>query len=87
MMNENDNKRPQDVVFFEAIETDDGRFVLRTGDTKEVIFSLQFAFNANQILNGNQDEIARAIINAGVQVVGKVIEKNRAEHFVSHTIH
>jgi|GEM_PF-1795120 len=84
----NDNKQqPTDVIFFEAIETEDGRFILRTGDTKEIIFLLQFAPNTNHLLNGVQDKIAKVMIEVGVQMVGKAIEQNRAEGFISHTIH
>jgi len=70
------NPASANVLFFEAIETNEGRVILRTGDTKEVILALEFADSANSLLQGGQTEIAKAMIDAGVQMAGRIIEQN-----------
>jgi len=72
---------------FEAIEDGHGRIILRTGDTKEVILFLEFADSANNLLQGSQIEIAKAMISAGVQIVGPVVERNRGLECSSYLVH
>jgi len=80
------SKNRLESMLFEAIQTHEGRFVVRRGDSKENLFTLEFGDAAQNILQGSHQEIAAAMIEAGVQVVGRVMEQQMIG-FSSSLIH
>jgi hypothetical protein len=61
--------------FLEIVELDDGRVALRRSDDDgEPLLVIEFSDDARDFLQGQYLEVAQAMITAGMQVAGQVIE-------------
>jgi hypothetical protein len=61
--------------FLEIVELDDGRVALRRSDDDgEPLLVIEFSDDARDFLQGQYLEVAKAMITAGMQVAGQVIE-------------
>jgi hypothetical protein len=61
-------------AFLEIVELPDGRVVLRRGDDKESLVTLEFSGDARAFLQGQHVEVAKAMLNVGVQMAGRLAE-------------
>ena len=61
-------------AFLEIVELPDGRIVLRRGDDQESLVTLEFSADALAFLQGQQVEVAKAMLNVGVQMAGRLAE-------------
>ncbi len=60
----------------EIVEVGDGRVALRRADGEgEALVSIQFSDEAVAYLRDAHVDIARAMINTGIQIVGKMTEE------------
>lgn len=60
--------------FLEIVELPDGRIVLRRAEDEEVLVTLDFSEQAREFLQGQHVEVAKAMFNTGVQLVGRMME-------------
>lgn len=60
--------------FLEIIEMPDGRIILRRADDEEVLVTLDFSADAKSFLQGHHVEVAKAMLNVGVQMAGRLAE-------------
>jgi hypothetical protein len=61
-------------AFLEIVELPDGRIALRRGDDQESLVTLEFSADARAFLQGQQVEVAKAMLNVGVQMAGRLAE-------------
>jgi len=60
--------------FLEIVELPDGRIVLRRAEDEETLVTLDFSEDAKNFLQGHHVEVAKAMLNIGVQMAGKLAE-------------
>lgn len=60
--------------FLEIVEMPDGRIILRRADDEEVLVTLDFSADAKSFLQGHHVEVAKAMLNVGVQMAGRLAE-------------
>ncbi|HSC84382.1 MAG TPA: hypothetical protein VLC30_12255 [Pseudomonas sp.] len=60
--------------FLEIIELPDGRIALRRGEDEGVLVTLDFSEDAKAFLQGYHVEVAKAMLNVGVQMAGRLAE-------------
>lgn len=60
--------------FLEIVELPDGRIALRRADDEEELVVLDFSEHAKEFLQGYHVEIAKAMLNVGVQMAGRLAE-------------
>ena len=61
--------------FLEIVELPNGDFALqRIDDDGETLVTISFSSEAKAFLQENNEVVARAMINAGMQVVGAIVE-------------
>lgn len=61
--------------FLEIVELDDGRVALRRSDDDgEPLLVIEFSDDARDYLQGQYLEVAKAMITAGMQVAGQVMD-------------
>lgn len=60
--------------YLEIVELSDGRIVLRRAEDEEVLLTLDFSEDAKVFLHGHHVEVAKAMINVGVQMAGRMSE-------------
>ncbi|WP_304638446.1 hypothetical protein [Pseudomonas sp.] len=61
--------------FLEIVELDDGRVALRRSDDDgEPLLVIEFSDDARDFLQGQYLEVAKAMITAGMQVAGQVMD-------------
>ncbi len=61
--------------FLEIVELDDGRVALRRSDDDgEPLLVIEFSDDARDFLQGQYLEVAKAMITAGMQAAGQVME-------------
>ncbi|WP_120995714.1 hypothetical protein HKW98_13000 [Stutzerimonas urumqiensis] len=60
--------------FLEIVELPDGRIVLRRAEDEGVLLTLDFSDDAKLFLQGQHVEVAKAMINVGVQLAGRMSE-------------
>ncbi|MBT6351939.1 MAG: hypothetical protein HOJ46_07700 [Halieaceae bacterium] len=64
----------------EIVDLGDGEVVLQRGeDDSEPLLSIQFSDEANAYLMGNNLEIARVMIQAGIEAAARLSEVNNLE--------
>ncbi len=64
----------------EIVDLGDGEVVLqRVEDDSEALLSIQFSDEANAYLMGNNLEIARVMIQAGIEAAARLSEVNNLE--------
>ncbi|TLX59694.1 hypothetical protein DN824_04870 [Stutzerimonas nosocomialis] len=74
--------------FLEIVELPDGRIVLRRADDEEALLTLDFSSDAKLFLQGQHVEVAKAMINVGVQMAGRMSEGElEREEEVSRVLH
>ncbi|WP_043310069.1 hypothetical protein [Pseudomonas sp. ML96] len=60
--------------FLEIVELPDGRIILRRAEDEEVLVTLDFSTDAKAFLQGHHVEVAKAMLNVGVQMAGRLAE-------------
>ncbi|HLV16488.1 MAG TPA: hypothetical protein VKY70_03355 [Pseudomonas sp.] len=61
-------------AFLEIIELPDGRIALRRAEDEEALVTLEFSADAREFLQGQHVEVAKAMMHAGLQMAGRLIE-------------
>jgi hypothetical protein len=74
-------------AFLEIVELPDGRVVLRRGDDKESLVTLDFSADARAFLQGQHVEVAKAMLNVGVQMAGRLAEGDLLSEQASRVLH
>ena len=74
-------------AFLEIVELSDGRIVLRRGDDQEPPVTLDFSADARAFLQGQQVEVAKAMLNTGVQMAGRLAEGGLINEEDSRVLH
>ena len=62
--------------FLEIVELPDGRIALRRAEDEEALVVLDFSADAKAFLQGQHVEVAKAMLNVGVQMAGKLVEND-----------
>jgi hypothetical protein len=57
--------------FLEIVELPDGRIALRRAEDEESLVVLDFSADAKAFLQGQHVEVAKAMLNVGVQMAGR----------------
>ncbi|MOA64135.1 hypothetical protein F3I16_08480 [Pseudomonas sp. L-22-4S-12] len=60
--------------FLEIVELPDGRIALRRAEDEETLVTLDFSADAKAFLQGQHVEVAKAMLNIGVQMAGRLAE-------------
>ncbi|MGH8433476.1 MAG: hypothetical protein ACRERX_03120 [Pseudomonas sp.] len=60
--------------FLEIVELPDGRIALRRAEDEETLVVLDFSADAKAFLQGHHVEVAKAMLNVGVQMAGRLAE-------------
>lgn len=61
--------------FLEIVELANGKVALRRSDeSAEPLVVIEFSADAREYLQGHHIDVAKAMINAGMQVAGQVME-------------
>jgi len=60
--------------FLEIVELPDGRIALRRAEDEETLVTLDFSADAKSFLQGHHVEVAKAMLNVGVQMAGRLAE-------------
>lgn len=60
--------------FLEIVELPDGRIALRRAEDEETLVTLDFSADAKAFLQGQHVEVAKAMLNVGVQMAGRLAE-------------
>lgn len=60
--------------FLEIVELPDGRIALRRGDDEQTLVTLEFSEDAKAFLQGQHVELAKAMLNMGVQIAGSMAD-------------
>ena len=60
--------------FLEIVELPDGRIILRRAEDEEALVTLDFSADAKAFLRGHHLEVAKAMLNVGVQMAGRLAE-------------
>lgn len=74
-------------AFLEIIELPDGRIALRRAEDKEPLVTLEFSVDARAFLQGQQVEVAKAMLNVGVQMAGRLAEGESLSDEGSRVLH
>lgn len=61
-------------AFLEIVEMPDGRIILRRAEDEEVLVTLDFSEDARAFMQGHHVEVAKAMLNVGVQMAGRLAE-------------
>lgn len=60
--------------FLEIVELPDGRIALRRAEDQEALVVLDFSADAKEFLQGQHVEVAKAMLNVGVQMAGRLAD-------------
>lgn len=74
-------------LFLEVAELSTGRIVLRRGEDQEVLVTLEFSPEVCGFLQGRQVEVAKVMLNAGLQMAGQLINDDLAEQEEPYILH
>ena len=67
--------------FLEIVELDNGKVALRRSDEEgEPLLVIEFSVDAKDYLQGNYIEVAKAMISAGMQAAGQIMDEEEDEH-------
>ncbi|SDS39287.1 hypothetical protein SAMN05216198_1850 [Halopseudomonas litoralis] len=73
--------------FLEIIELADGTVALRRPDEEGTpLLTIEFSEEARDFLQGNYVEVAKAMIGAGMQVAGQIMEEDPDLDFDEHRV-
>lgn len=65
--------------FLEIIELEDGRIALRrSDDDAEPLVVIEFSHEAQDFLQGQHVEVAKAMISSGMQMVGQIMDEDQS---------
>ncbi|MHA6493772.1 hypothetical protein ACX0MV_11080 [Pseudomonas borbori] len=73
--------------FLEIVELPDGRIALRRAEDEESLVVLDFSEGAKAFLQGQHVEVAKAMLNVGVQMAGRLAEGNFEHDDEPHVLH
>ncbi|WXL24168.1 hypothetical protein WG219_12530 [Ectopseudomonas mendocina] len=74
--------------FLEIVELPDGRIALRRAEDEESLVVLDFSADAKAFLQGQHLEVAKAMLNVGVQMAGQLAENNfQQEEEIPRVLH
>lgn len=62
--------------FLEIVELSDGRIALRRAEDEVPLVVLDFSGDAKTFLQGQHVEVAKAMLNVGLQMAGRLAENN-----------
>lgn len=63
--------------FLEIVELANGKVVLRRSDDDgEPLVVIEFSADAKDFLNGHHIDVAKAMISAGMQMAGQVVDED-----------
>ena len=60
--------------FLEIVELPDGRIALRRAEDEGTLVTLDFSEDAKVFLQGHHLDVAKAMLNVGLQMAGKLAE-------------
>lgn len=60
-------------TFLEIVELPDGRIVLRRAEDQVALVTLDFSARARAFLQNQHVEVAKAMLNVGVQMAGQLV--------------
>lgn len=73
--------------FLEIIELADGTVALRRPDEEgKPLLTIEFSEEARDFLQGNYVEVAKAMISAGMQMAGQIMEEDPDLDFDEHRV-
>lgn len=73
--------------FLEIIELADGTVALRRPDEKgKPLLKLEFSEEARDFLQGNYVEVAKAMIGAGMEMAGQLMDEDAEVEFDEHRV-
>lgn len=73
--------------FLEIIELADGTVALRRPDEEgKPLLTIEFSEEARDFLQGNYVEVAKAMIGAGMQMAGQIMEEDPDLEFDEHRV-
>jgi hypothetical protein len=61
-------------AFLEIVELSDGRIALRRAEDEQSLVTLDFSADAKAFLQGQHIEVAKAMLNVGLQMAGRMAE-------------
>lgn len=73
--------------FLEIVELPDGRIALRRADDEEELVILDFSESAKSFLQGHHIEVAKAMLNVGVQMAGRLAEADFESDELPRVLH
>ena len=74
-------------AFLEIIELADGTVALRRPDEEgKALLTIEFSEEARDFLQGNYVEVAKAMIGAGMQMAGQIMEEDPDLDFDEHRV-
>lgn len=73
--------------FLEIVELPDGRIILRRAEDEEVLVTLDFSADAKAFLQGHHVEVAKAMLNVGVQMAGRLAEGESEQEEQPRVLH
>lgn len=73
--------------FLEIVELPDGRIALRRAEDEASLVVLDFSADAKAFLQGQHVEVAKAMLNVGVQMAGRLAEGNFDHDEAPHVLH
>lgn len=73
--------------FLEIVELPDGRIALRRAEDQEALVVLDFSADAKAFLQGQHVEVAKAMLNVGVQMAGRLAEGDYDQEDAPRVLH
>ena len=73
--------------FLEIVELPDGRIILRRAEDEEALVTLDFSADAKAFLQGHHLEVAKTMLNVGVQMAGRLAEGDMDHHEGPRVLH
>ncbi|MEX6502473.1 hypothetical protein [Pseudomonas zhanjiangensis] len=73
--------------YLEIVELPDGRIALRRAEDQESLVVLDFSADAKEFLQGQHVEVAKAMLNVGVQMAGRLAEGDFEQDDAPRVLH
>ena len=73
--------------FLEIVELPDGRIELRRAEDEGSLVTLDFSEDAKVFLQGQHVEVAKAMLNVGVQMAGRLAEGENEQEEQPRVLH
>jgi hypothetical protein len=74
-------------AFLEIVELADGRIALRRAEDQEALVILEFSSDARSFMHGQHLEVAKAMLNVGVQMAGRLADGELVETDAARVLH